>query len=306
MERQGSDKKSGGFSADEGLPALHLVFQGVVASVQKYGVFVSIPGYKRHGLVHVSQMSSARIEDPGEMLAKGEKVFCKVISVETEGSKIGLSMKLVNQTSGQDLDPNNVLLSQDEKRRKRFFGGDKPPIELGVVYNTTCRVCGGHGHLAMECFVGKGGKQYNLLPELEDMVPSDSEPAPPPPSSTQPSSHGKKKKKKDRKPKKERKKKRKHHSSASDNSDSDREMTAKKKKRRHRSQSADSSDSKIDHKATAAKKRKKHHDSRSADSDSDNKTTAKKKKRRHHSESSDDSSHEKHKKHKKGGHKHRS
>ena len=29
------------------------------------------------------------------------------------------------------------------------------------------------GHLAMECFVGKGGKQYDILPELEDMVPSD-------------------------------------------------------------------------------------------------------------------------------------
>ena len=36
------------------------------------------------GLVHVSQMSSARIEDPAEMLAKGEKVYCKVISVEVD------------------------------------------------------------------------------------------------------------------------------------------------------------------------------------------------------------------------------
>lgn len=240
MERQGSDKKSGGFSADEGLPALHLVFQGEVASVQKYGVFVSIPGYRRHGLVHVSQMSSARIEDPAEMLAKGEKVYCKVISVETEGAKVGLSMKLVNQTTGQDLDPNNVQLSQDEKKRKRFFAGDKPPIELGAVYDTTCRNCGGHGHLAMECFVGKGGKQYNLLPELEDMVPSDSDPPPP---STHTSSHSKKKKKKDKKPKKEKRKKRKHHSSTSDSSDSDSDSrpTVKKKRRRHHSDSSDSS-----------------------------------------------------------------
>ncbi|XP_076450584.1 zinc finger CCHC domain-containing protein 17-like [Babylonia areolata] len=244
MNRQGNDdKKSGGFSADEGLPALHLIFHGQVASVQKYGVFVSIPGYKRHGLVHVSQMSSARIEDPAEMLAKGEKVYCKVISVETEGSKIGLSMKLVNQTTGQDLDPNNVQLSQDEKKRKRFFAGDKPPIELGAVYDTTCRNCGGHGHLAMECFVGKGTKQYDLVPELEDMVPSDSEPPPPPPPSAGTSTHArKKKKKKDKKVKKEKKKKRKRHSSSSDDSDSDSGPTAKKKKRkRHHSDSSDSS-----------------------------------------------------------------
>lgn len=243
MHRQGNeDKKSGGFKTDEDLPALHLVFQGEVASVQKYGVFISIPGYKRHGLVHVSQMSSARIEDPGEMLAKGEKVYCKVISVETEGSKIGLSMKLVNQTTGQDLDPNNVQLSQDEKKRKRFFAGDKPPIELGAVYDTTCRSCGGHGHLALECFVGKGGKQYNLVPELEDMVPSDSDNLPPP-SSTHTSAHAKKKKKKkERKQKKEKKKKRKHHSSSSDDSDTDSKPTVKKKKRRHCSDSSDSSD----------------------------------------------------------------
>ena len=38
-----------------------------------------------------------------------------------------------------------VVCSQDEKRRKRFFAGERPPIELGAVYDTTCRNCGGHG-----------------------------------------------------------------------------------------------------------------------------------------------------------------
>lgn len=130
------------------LPPLNGVFHGEVASVQKYGVFVKLPGYKRQGLVHVSQMSSARIEDPAEMLAKGEMVYCKVINVEIEGSKIGLSMKLVNQTTGQDLDPNNVQFTLDEKKRKKFFAGGRAPIELGAVYDTTCRVCGGRGCLS--------------------------------------------------------------------------------------------------------------------------------------------------------------
>ena len=34
------------------------------------------------GLIHKSQMSTVRIDDPSEMLAKGEKVFCKVIGME--------------------------------------------------------------------------------------------------------------------------------------------------------------------------------------------------------------------------------
>ena len=38
-----------------------------------------------------------------------------------------------------------TVFSQDEKRRKRFFGGERPPIELGDVYDTKCRNCGGHG-----------------------------------------------------------------------------------------------------------------------------------------------------------------
>ncbi|XP_070199554.1 zinc finger CCHC domain-containing protein 17-like isoform X2 [Littorina saxatilis] len=188
-------------------------------------------------------MSSARIEDPAEMLAKGEKVYCKVISVEAEGSKIGLSMKLVNQTTGKDLDPNNVTQSLDERKRKQFFAGQKPPIELGAVYDTKCRSCGGHGHLAMDCFVDKGGKQYDLVPDLEDMVPSEPE-APPPdtPTPTEGSTH-KKKKKKEKKMKKEKKRKKKHCSSSSESSGSEKERRReiREKRKRHHSNSSDSS-----------------------------------------------------------------
>ena len=60
------------------------------------------------GLVHKTQMSSARIDEPGEMVDEGEEVYCKVISVEDD--KIALSMKVVNQSSGQDLDENNVQI----------------------------------------------------------------------------------------------------------------------------------------------------------------------------------------------------
>jgi hypothetical protein len=33
----------------------------------------------------------------------------------------------------------------DAKKRKQFFAGGKPPIELGAVLDTTCRNCGGRG-----------------------------------------------------------------------------------------------------------------------------------------------------------------
>ncbi|GFR88067.1 nucleolar protein of 40 kDa-like [Elysia marginata] len=197
------------------VPQLFSIFHGEVASLQAYGAFVKIPGCKKQGLVHKSQMSTARIEDPSEMLAKGEKVYCKVIGFEGEGEKISLSMKVVNQTTGTDLDPNNVQLDQDAKKRRQWKHIGKERIELGAELNTTCRRCGGHGHLTIDCFAGKDGTQYELIPDLETLT------ALPPISEATDHHHKKKKKKKEKKKKKKKKAKKKKHSSSSSSSSSD-------------------------------------------------------------------------------------
>ncbi|KAL5006979.1 hypothetical protein ScPMuIL_015785 [Solemya velum] len=59
-------------------------------------------------------------------------VYCKVISMEEDGEKISLSMKAVNQTTGQDLDPNNVQQSLDDRKKKKGHRSDIPKIELGL------------------------------------------------------------------------------------------------------------------------------------------------------------------------------
>ncbi|XP_067655081.1 zinc finger CCHC domain-containing protein 17-like [Haliotis asinina] len=222
------------------VPALHSIFHGEIASVQNYGVFVKIPGCRKQGLVHKSQMSKARVEDPSEMVSLRERVYCKVISIEGEHQKIGLSMKYVNQTTGQDLDANNVQGSMDERRRKQGFTSERPKIELGAVYDTKCARCGTHGHLSKECYGERGGKQYDLIPDLDKYVPDS-------PTTAQ-SAEKKKKKKKDRKHKKEKKnkKKKKHRHSSSSSDESDRgskrreKSSHKKKKHRHSSDSYDS------------------------------------------------------------------
>uniref|UniRef100_X2BBV5 S1 motif domain-containing protein n=1 Tax=Capitella teleta TaxID=283909 RepID=X2BBV5_CAPTE len=61
---------------------MHICFSLQVVSVQDYGIFVKIPGSRKNGLVHKSQMSNVRIETPSEMASKGDSVYCKVISVE--------------------------------------------------------------------------------------------------------------------------------------------------------------------------------------------------------------------------------
>ncbi|BFZ16042.1 hypothetical protein BsWGS_19080 [Bradybaena similaris] len=148
------------------LPRLFQIFHGEVASLQSYGAFIKIPGCRKQGLVHKSQMSNARVEDPSEMLVKGDRVFCKVIAMEADGEKIALSMKVVSQTSGKDLDPDNTESSQDEKRRRQWNPQDRRRFDLGAELNTTCRRCGGRGHLAMDCYSGKGDNQYPLIPDF--------------------------------------------------------------------------------------------------------------------------------------------
>uniref|UniRef100_A0A096LVJ9 Zinc finger CCHC domain-containing protein 17 n=1 Tax=Poecilia formosa TaxID=48698 RepID=A0A096LVJ9_POEFO len=161
----------------DGLPPLHSIAKGEVVSVQSYGAFVRLPGYKKEGLVHVSEMSATRVENASEIVDVGEHVWIKVIGREIQGDKVKMSfsMKAVNQGTGQDLDPNNVMADQDARRRKQFRDHTSNRITLEAVLNTTCSKCGCKGHFTKDCFSAPG-LQYALVPE-EDAIrpPQDSD-----------------------------------------------------------------------------------------------------------------------------------
>jgi uncharacterized protein len=66
--------------------------EGSVTNVTNFGAFIDI-GIHQDGLVHLSQMSNRFIRDPREAVKVGDLVQVKVISVEVETKRIGLSMK---------------------------------------------------------------------------------------------------------------------------------------------------------------------------------------------------------------------
>ncbi|CAH2221765.1 Nucleolar of 40 kDa [Pelobates cultripes] len=84
----------------------------MVATITDYGAFIKIPGCRKQGLVHKTQMSASRVDVPSEIVDVGERVWVKVIARETKDGKekISLSMKVVHQGTGKDLDSNNVAL----------------------------------------------------------------------------------------------------------------------------------------------------------------------------------------------------
>ncbi|XP_075029823.1 zinc finger CCHC domain-containing protein 17 isoform X8 [Calonectris borealis] len=192
----------------EPLPELYAIFQGEVATVTEYGAFIKIPGCRkqvpRHrssssnksfwteawllegsglrrkrarkheleqqGLVHKTHMSSCRVDKPSEIVDVGDKVWVKLIGKEMKDDKLklSLSMKVVNQGTGKDLDPNNVSLDQDERKKRMFRDYTSQKITLEAVLNTVCKKCGCKGHFAKECFVQPGGTKYSLIPEEDE------------------------------------------------------------------------------------------------------------------------------------------
>lgn len=209
----------------DGLPPMHSIAKGEVVSVQTYGAFVRLPGYKKEGLVHVSEMSSSRIESASEVVDMGEQVWIKVIGREMRDDKVKLSfsMKAVNQGTGQDLDPNNVMGEQDARRRRQFRDHTGNRITLEAVLNTTCSKCGCKGHFTKDCFSAPG-LQYALLPDEGAEEPRQQQQQT---TSVAPQQESAKKKKK-KKEKKMKKRERKESESGSSSSGE-----CKTKKRRH-------------------------------------------------------------------------
>ncbi|WP_028400470.1 30S ribosomal protein S1 [Ectobacillus panaciterrae] len=67
------------------------VVEGTVQRLTDFGAFVNIGGVD--GLVHISQISHERVEKPSDVLAEGQSVKVKVLSVDADTGRISLSIK---------------------------------------------------------------------------------------------------------------------------------------------------------------------------------------------------------------------
>jgi uncharacterized protein len=61
-------------------------------NVVAFGAFVDI-GVKQDGLVHISQLANRYVKNPFEVVSVGDVVTVKVIKVDLDRGRIGLSMK---------------------------------------------------------------------------------------------------------------------------------------------------------------------------------------------------------------------
>ena len=70
-----------------------MILTGTVRNVIDFGAFIDI-GVKYDGLVHISEMSTSYIKSPSDVVSVGDIVKVKVIKIDSERKKVGLSMKI--------------------------------------------------------------------------------------------------------------------------------------------------------------------------------------------------------------------
>src|SRR5690606_38968027 len=69
-----------------------MVLEGIVTNVTAFGAFVDI-GVHNDGLVHVSQLAEKFVKDPSEVVKVGQKLTVRVLEVDNQRKRIGLSAR---------------------------------------------------------------------------------------------------------------------------------------------------------------------------------------------------------------------
>ncbi|WP_355660311.1 Tex family protein [Halomonas salifodinae] len=113
-----------------------MILEGSVTNVTHFGAFVDI-GVHQDGLVHISALSDKFVEDPRSVVKAGDIVKVKVMSVDLERARIGLSMRLDDQP-GEESAPRRggerpAGKGQGNKGRggkpqRQSSGGDSQPM----------------------------------------------------------------------------------------------------------------------------------------------------------------------------------
>ena len=83
-------------------PEVGKIYDGTVVKTMDFGAFVNFFGAK-DGLVHISQLAANRVNKVTDVVKEGDKVKVKLLGMDDRG-KVRLSMKVVDQTTGEDLE----------------------------------------------------------------------------------------------------------------------------------------------------------------------------------------------------------
>ncbi|MFC2055260.1 30S ribosomal protein S1 [Chloroflexota bacterium] len=103
-----------------------LLVEGTITHLTKFGAFARIDD-ELEGLVHVSELSDHRIEHPKEVVSEGDVVTLRIIRIDTERRRIGLSLRKVDSPAYADLDWKMALADEVDRAQEEV-----PEAEMAV------------------------------------------------------------------------------------------------------------------------------------------------------------------------------
>jgi polyribonucleotide nucleotidyltransferase len=99
-----------------------MIYDGTVVKTMEFGAFVNFFGPK-DGLVHISELAPRRVQKVTDVVKEGDKVKVKFLGMDERG-KVRLSMKVVDQETGEDLTEKLKAEREAEKNRERQMAGE--------------------------------------------------------------------------------------------------------------------------------------------------------------------------------------
>lgn len=93
------------------------VVKGDVTKITPFGAFVSLDE-EIDGLVHISELSSDHVTDPGSIVELGKEYEFKIISIEPDSHRLGLSLKVSSEKKNEKAEESDEALAAEEKPKK--------------------------------------------------------------------------------------------------------------------------------------------------------------------------------------------
>lgn len=101
-------------------PEVNMIYEGTVVKVMEFGAFVNFFG-SRDGLVHISELAKNRVGKVTDVVKEGDKVKVKFLGMDERG-KVRLSMKVVDQETGEDI--TEKLKAEREAEKAKQAAGE--------------------------------------------------------------------------------------------------------------------------------------------------------------------------------------
>ncbi|HJW91948.1 MAG TPA: S1 RNA-binding domain-containing protein [Anaerolineales bacterium] len=163
-----------------------MLIQGAITHLTKFGAFARL-SEDLEGLIHISELSEQRVAHPREVVHEGDVVTLRVIKIEPDRRRIGLSLRRVDSPAYADLDWKTTLADEVEESQE----GEATPPTIEPEMEASEAATPGEGQEEPAVMPGEGqeepagtpGEDQEVsagMPEEDQEEPAGTQPEDPP------------------------------------------------------------------------------------------------------------------------------